>query len=599
MKKIQITMPSYDGVFFLKMILKWRSKMIKPIFRRIIIAAALVSVCSIVWAAERTQNKDPLLFPKDNFTVETKTVKTSAGEKKVTYRSYMHIPYVAKPVDKDYQSLNVSVPIKIDGVDVDATSAPILFVIDVGGYSSSNNATGGGMGGVGGGAPGGAPGGAQGGPGAQGAPSGAQQGAPAGDQGGRQGEVPQMAGGPGGPGGQQGGPPGGSNEVSKTDLALAAGYVVVEPGCRGRDNQAEDGAYYGKAPAGIVDLKAAVRYICHNKGILPGNVDWIVSTGCSAGGGMSSLLGASGNSSIYDAYLKEIGAADADDSIFGCGCYSPVTDLEHADMAYEFQYGATPVTSTGELVDQVLSTQVQALFAEYQASLNLKGKNGFGTLAADNYDKYLTQYYLIPPATKYLRELTDEKRKEYLENHKWIKWSNNNAAFTLSDFVAEVGRNKGFPAFDDFELQAPETGLFGNKTTNSRHFTDFTLQQTTGNPKARIDEEMQTLVNMMNPMYFIGQNNPGIAKHWWLRKGTVENGSGHAVFVNLDTSLENLGKGVNAWMYWDAGHCQDDDPEGFIAWIGDITGFTKKADAGDAMTLARTEIARACNCDND
>ena len=49
------------------------------------------------------QTKDPLLFPKDNFTIETKTVRTSTGEKKVTYRSYLHIPYVANPVDKDYQ----------------------------------------------------------------------------------------------------------------------------------------------------------------------------------------------------------------------------------------------------------------------------------------------------------------------------------------------------------------------------------------------------------------------------------------------------------------------------------------------------------------
>ncbi len=29
---------------------------------------------------------DPLLFPKDSFTVETRTVRTSAGKKKVTRR---------------------------------------------------------------------------------------------------------------------------------------------------------------------------------------------------------------------------------------------------------------------------------------------------------------------------------------------------------------------------------------------------------------------------------------------------------------------------------------------------------------------------------
>ena len=71
----------------------------------------------------------------------------------------------------------------------------------------------------------------------------------------------------GGPDGGMGPPHNNSNISSRSDLALAAGYVVVSPGCRGRDNKAADGTYYGKAPAAIVDLKAAVRYIRHNKGV--------------------------------------------------------------------------------------------------------------------------------------------------------------------------------------------------------------------------------------------------------------------------------------------------------------------------------------------
>lgn len=93
------------------------------------------------------------------------------------------------------------------------------------------------------------------------------------------------------------------------DICLARGFVIVEPGCRGRDNQFPDGRYYGKAPAAIVDLKAAVRYLRHNSGVLPGNPDWIISTGGSAGGALSALLGASGNSPLYESYLQEIGAA--------------------------------------------------------------------------------------------------------------------------------------------------------------------------------------------------------------------------------------------------------------------------------------------------
>ncbi len=110
--------------------------MTKLTFRGIKISLVITALFFFTWEPAGSQTKDPLVFPGDNFTVETKTVKTSSGEKKVTYRSYMHIPYVANPVDKDYQSLNVSVPVKVDDKAVDATNAPILFVIGVGGYMS-------------------------------------------------------------------------------------------------------------------------------------------------------------------------------------------------------------------------------------------------------------------------------------------------------------------------------------------------------------------------------------------------------------------------------------------------------------------------------
>ena len=468
-------------------------------------------------------SKDALRFPKDNFTVETRTVRTSTGEKEVTYRSYRQIPYVASPVDKEYESLNVSVPIQVDDAAVDATNAPILFAISVGGYISVNVAGRGSRGGS------------------------------------RAGE-------------RMGGPPGGISRVgSNLDLALAAGYVVVSPGCRGRDNKAADGTYYGKAPAAIVDLKAAVRYIRHNKGVIPGDVNRIISTGGSAGGALSALLGASGNSQMYDAYLKEIGAADADDNIYASACFCPIADLENADGAYEWMYGATPARSG--LVNQELSKQLKDAFVAYQASLNLKGKNGFGTITADNYSRYLLQYYLIPSANKYLRGLTDEKRKEYLANNQWITWTDNGATFEFADYVAHVGRMKGLPAFDDFDMKQPEPNLFGNKITDARHFTNFSLRHTTGDKGARIDSGLQTVVNMMNPMYFIGRNNSGCANYWWIRHGTSDNHTSQTVITNLAISLENRKKNVNVWLYWDAGHGADQDPEDFIAWIGKITGF--------------------------
>jgi len=63
---------------------------------------------------------------------------------------------------------------------------------------------------------------------------------------------------------------------------------------------------------------------------------------------------------------------------------------------------------------------------------------------------------------------------------------------------------------------------------------------------------------------------------WWLRNGTRDNDTSQPIMVNLATSLENnLDRDVNAWDFWDAGHCQDDDPESFITWIGNITSQSK------------------------
>lgn len=468
------------------------------------------------------QPQDPLLFRKDNYTVETRKVRTSAGEKTVVCHSWMHVQYVGRPIDKDYQSMNIIVPVSIDGAEVDASGSPILFVIGVGGYMSVNNA--------------------------------------------RQASQGPQGGGMGGPGG-----PSGSGISGKTDLALAAGYVVVLPGCRGRDNKMPDGSWYGKAPAAIIDLKAAVRYLRHNKGVVPGNPDRIFSTGVSAGGALSALLGSSGNSRLYDRWLKDIGAADEPDNIFASACFCPITDLEHADGAYEWMYGSTPGRSG--LVDQELSKQLKSVYSAYQASLKLQGRDGFGTITAENYDRYLLKYYVVPSANKYLNGLDEKTRSEYLAGNKWIKWTGKEAEFTFAGYVTHVGRMKGLPAFDDFEMKQPEPALFGNESTPARHFTEFSLRHSPGNSDATLSDEVKITVNLMNAMYFIGLDEKGCAQNWWIRHGTSDNHTSQTVICNLATSLENRNKNVNTWLYWDAGHGADQDAEEFIAWMGKLSGF--------------------------
>jgi len=482
--------------------------------RKRIQTGALSLILLMLATSLSTKGADSLdPFPVEDFIDKNVNVTTSEGNVSVHYHLHKHITYVANPVDTKYQSMNVRVPIQINGSDVDTTNAPILFAFSAPGYKAAA--------------------------------------VPAGNFP----SVPTAA-------------------TKNTMRALAAGYVVVESGCRGSDNQWDlTDIYYGKAPAAIVDLKAAVRYIRQNDEIMPGNAKWIISTGFSGAGALSALLGASGNSHLYDTYFEEIGAADEDDGIYASADFCPITDLEHADMAYEWEFQKT--LFGGHPVNQVLSKQLKNSFVEYQASLNLQDENCFGNITADNYGQFLVKTYLIPSANKYLHNLTDVERINYLADKSWIDWSDDSATFTFEDYAANVCRLEDVPAFDAFSLDSRANKLFGNETTNARHFTNYSLRQTCGCPNAEIDDDLKTVVNLMNPMYFISQDScSGCADYWWIRHGTNDTNTALPVIINLATILENKGKDVNVSLYWDAKHMANEDPEDFIAWIGEITGYT-------------------------
>ncbi len=507
-----------------------------------------------------------LRFPVDQYTMEETVAKTATGPKTITYRAYEHIPYVAKPVDLEYQSLDVWVPETVDGEKVDVTNAPILFVIGVGGYMSCNNYQKGmmmpppGAGGPEGMPPMGGPDGPGGMP-----PMGGPDGP---------GGMPPM-GGPGGPDAMLPGLGGAEGPGENKALAMSYGFVVVAPGCRGRDCQASDGTYFGKAPAAMVDLKAAVRYLRRNKDLIPGNVERILSTGGSAGGALSCLLAASGNSPLYEPYLREIGAAEERDDIFASASYSPIINLEHADGGYEWEMGTIPCAgaATGPikvvpgLVDQTLSAQLKQEFMDYQTGLKLKGLGEFGTITGENLEEYILKTYLHTEATRYLKALDEKERAAYLSAHSWIHWDGEHAEFSFQDFHQYKGRMKGLPAFDDFNKEMAEPDLFGTETVKTRHFTTFSLRHDPTETATELDEDLKVIINMMNPMYFALNNNPGCAPHWWIRHGAIDKDTSLPIVTDMATALENIGKDVNARLVWDGGHCEDDDPDGLMVWM--------------------------------
>ncbi|MBE6992653.1 MAG: Tat pathway signal protein [Ruminococcaceae bacterium] len=354
--------------------------------------------------------------------------------------------------------------------------------------------------------------------------------------------------------------------------ALAKGWVVVIPGVRGHDNQSADGRYYGKAPASIVDLKAVVRYLRYNRGIVPGDPEKIFASGGSAAGALASLMAVSGNYPWYEPYLKEIGAADERDDVFGCLSFCPITDLSHADGAYEWQYGGLKAESMFapqplEMDAEVTNTLAEQ-FRKYINGKGLKGKNGFGTISSDNLADYILKEYLVPSCERFLKEKDEGERTAYLSENPWIKWDGEKVEFSFEDFVVHCGRSKTQPAFDDKEMQM-EPAIFGTEKVNGRHFTDFGLKYATGDPDAKVEDEVVQLENMMNAMYFL-PGKADMAKHWWIRHGACDKDTSLPIITNLATALENAGANVNARLVWDGGHGADDDKFEMMDWIESV-----------------------------
>lgn len=145
-----------------------------------------------------------------------------------------------------------------------------------------------------------------------------------------------------------------------------AGFVYVYAGCRGRDHG---------APAGVTDLKAAVKYIRFNDGNIAGSTDRIFTFGMSGGGAQSALVGATGDSALYAPYLAAIGAAEGySDAIAGSMCWCPITNLDYANEAYEWNLG---ISRSGLDEDmQKLSDGMAEAFAQYINEIGLKDENG-------------------------------------------------------------------------------------------------------------------------------------------------------------------------------------------------------------------------------
>ena len=477
--------------------------------------------------------KISLAFDAKNY----ESLSTTVDNKEIKYRAFEYIPYVANPIDIDQQYMNIYVPEEYfnNGTvnGYNTQTAPIFMPNAVGGYMPSQAMT------------------------------------------------PKVE----------------NGKPNSVLYALSRGYVVASPATRGRTNKASDGNFIGKAPAVIVDLQAATAYLHANDSTMPGNANRIITNGTSAGGAVSLLQGAAGNNSDFQPYLQALGAATAATNVYAVSAYAPITNLDAADMAYEWSYkgitsfnkvtmgqGELPQANVGgntappqrtmqrvnlNADDVAYSNLLSEHFPEYVNNLQLHDamgrvlkldKNGNGTF------KNYVKAFIIDAANKAQAKGTD------LSKHTYLVRDNKTGAIKDINWEAYnqfVSRSKAPGAFDSRSNDSGENSLFGTSTTDNNHFTiTAALHDTTPNQDVYV--ENAKIVTMMNPMNYLGSPAATNARYYRIRYGTADSNTSVAIPLIVGTRAQNLGYNVDMATPFGVDHSGDYDLDELFNWMDNI-----------------------------
>ena len=480
-----------------------------------------------------TSAKISLTFDVNNYESMSGTV----DNKEIKYRAFEYIPYVSNPIDIDQQYMNIYIPEEYfnNGTvnGYNTQTAPIFMPNNVGGYMPS------------------------------------------------QPMAPKVE----------------NNKPNSALYALSRGYVVASPATRGRTNKASDGNFIGKAPAVIVDLQAATAYLHANDATMPGNAKRIITNGTSAGGAVSLLQGATGNTSDYQPYLQALGAATASTDVYASSAYAPITNLDAADMAYEWSYngitsfnkvtmgqGELPQANVGSAPapiqrsvqrvnltndDVAYSDLLKSHFPDYVNNLQLRDRTGVVLKLDKKGNGTFKQYvksFIIDAANKAKSNGTDLSRYSFLvldKNTGMVKdidWDAYNS-FT--------SRSKAPGAFDSRANDSGENSLFGTSTSDTNHFTiTAALHDTTTNNDVYV--ENAKIVTMMNPMNYLGSPSATNAKYYRIRYGTADSNTSVAIPLIVGTRAQNLGYSVDMATPFGVDHAGDYDLQDLFNWMDSI-----------------------------
>jgi hypothetical protein len=426
----------------------------------------------------------------------------------------------------------------------------------------------------------------------------------------------------------------------KTAAQLKAGYVIANVGCRFRGSVDMAGNYIGHAPAQVVDVKAAIRYLRYNDAAMPGTTNRIIITGSSGGGALGVAIAASGNSLDYYPYLYELGAAGVtcnaqsgtcsstlNDDVFGTVLYCPITDLDHMDAAYEWLYNATRKelgTYKFNTEDVPYSTaQLDASdwlkenYVPYFNRLGLRDENGKRLTAPHFLDaikaaaeRGVEKAYREVGLTQMAADINSSL---YPDSSWYSIDANGKAIVDLDKYLQFVAKNvntglKGIPASDNLASPLPkpdgtrsESTLAGTTSQVYSNFAEWSWNHNaipgdgvgyddTGllwrdyihtDPGKAVVKQMV----MSNPMPYLVSGEGDASPYWYFRHGMKDRDTSFDVPVALYYAVLNASyvSNVNFNLAWLKPHSGDYDVPEAYEWVAEAVDNANIFDAVDTL----------------
>lgn len=419
-----------------------------------------------------------------------------------------------------------------------------------------------------------------------------------------------------------------TNDTDNYGAALKAGYIVVDVGTRGRGIRSYDGTWAGKAPAVIVDAKAAIRYLRLNDTLLPGSAEKIIITGTSGGGGLISTVASSGNSPDYLSYLAEIGAAGVHgsgtsltstvkDNVFAVVAYCPINNLANADLGYEWQYNASRNDSNTGTLNGVsysagpqltASKEIAEKFPMYLQTLNLKLPNG-QQLTAENMPDQIKEQIKSEIERQLAKGTPVPNFGENFVSSKatlvndWLKHDGSKVTeIDYQKFLNYVAANQALKtvvAFDAVGVNgntaiSGETNLFGDSQNEYNNFTQWSWdhnsktadgsgQDDTGlnwenylNSNSSNANLLKDQLKMVNPIAYLNTTTD-TAPYWYIRHGMLDRDTSFAMQMILYYAVTNdpKVKDTNFKLPYLTGHAGNYDVQEAFKWINEKLNTTQ------------------------